>query len=147
MDGWMDGRADVRTEFLPILQDFVPCRGRCPATLCDFTTSKKQGKGTADLMMPFGVLFFLSPTHTLSLSLTLSHTLSLQTRNVTCQVLRGEKLAELPAVHCNETEMPELSQPCNRRLCVFKWTTGDWTDCSVTCGIGKDECRRASTLT
>ena len=48
---------DVRTEFLPIQQDFVPCRGRCPATLCDFTTSKKQGKGTADLMMPFGVLF------------------------------------------------------------------------------------------
>ena len=28
-----DGRADGRTEFLPILQDFVPCRGRCPATL------------------------------------------------------------------------------------------------------------------
>ena len=50
----MDGRTDGRTEFLPILQDFVPCRGRCPATLLDFTTSKKQGKGTADLMMPFG---------------------------------------------------------------------------------------------
>merc|ERR1712035_123638 len=51
------GLTDGRTEFLPILQDFVPCWGRCPATLCDFTTSKKQGKGTADLMMPFGVLF------------------------------------------------------------------------------------------
>ena len=25
-DGWTYGR----TEFLPILQDFVPCRGRCP---------------------------------------------------------------------------------------------------------------------
>ena len=50
LDGWrMDGRA----EFLPILQDFVPCWGRCPATLGDFTSSKKQGKGTAD-MMPFG---------------------------------------------------------------------------------------------
>ena len=46
----------VRMEFLPILQDFVPCWGCCPATLCDFTTSKRQGKGTADLMMPFGVL-------------------------------------------------------------------------------------------
>ena len=43
-------------EFLPIIQDFAPCWGRCPATLCDFTTSKKQGKGTADLLMPFGVL-------------------------------------------------------------------------------------------
>ena len=32
--GWTDvrtdGRTDVRTEFLPILQDFLPCRGRCP---------------------------------------------------------------------------------------------------------------------
>ena len=54
----MDGRTDGRTEFLPILQDFVPCWGRCPATLCDFSTSKRQGKRTADLMMPFGVLLF-----------------------------------------------------------------------------------------
>ena len=57
MDGWMDGRTDGRTEFLPILQDFVPCWGRCPATFCDFVTSKKQGKGNADLMMPFGDWF------------------------------------------------------------------------------------------
>ena len=60
MDGWTDGRTDGRmdgqmdgqTEFLSILQDFVPCRG--PATLCNFTTSMKQGKGTADLMTPSG---------------------------------------------------------------------------------------------
>ena len=44
-------------EFLAILQDFVPYRGRCPAIPWDFMTLKKQGKGTADLMMPFGVLF------------------------------------------------------------------------------------------
>ena len=30
MDGWMDGRTDVRTENLPILQDFVPYQGHCP---------------------------------------------------------------------------------------------------------------------
>ena len=29
-DGWTDVRMDGRREFLPILQDFVPCRGRCP---------------------------------------------------------------------------------------------------------------------
>ena len=41
-DGQMDGQTDVQmdrrmygwtdrwTEFLPILQDFVPCQGRCP---------------------------------------------------------------------------------------------------------------------
>ena len=32
-DGCTYGCTDGRTEFLPILQDFVPCRGRCPATL------------------------------------------------------------------------------------------------------------------
>ena len=30
MDGWTDGMTDERTENLPILQDFVPYRGRCP---------------------------------------------------------------------------------------------------------------------
>ena len=54
-------------EFLPILQDFVPCWGRCPATLLDLTTSKKQGKGTADLMMPFGDWFCYIPFHILGL--------------------------------------------------------------------------------
>ena len=29
-DGRTDVQTDVRTEFLPTLQDFVPCRGRCP---------------------------------------------------------------------------------------------------------------------
>ena len=46
-------------EFLHILLDFVPCQGPCPATLCNFTTLKKQDKGTADLMMPFGVLLYI----------------------------------------------------------------------------------------
>ena len=65
MDGWMDrckGWTDGRTEFLPILQDFVPYRGRCPATFNKYKqhnneTTKKQGKGIADLMMPFGDWF------------------------------------------------------------------------------------------
>ena len=48
---------DGRTEFLPILQDFVPYRGRCPATI-EVTIKKtiketvKQGKGTGDHLMP-----------------------------------------------------------------------------------------------
>ena len=31
-DGWTGGQMDGWMEFLPILQDFVPCWGRCPAT-------------------------------------------------------------------------------------------------------------------
>ena len=62
----MDGRTDGRTENLPILQDFVPYRGRCPASI-KITKKKtirkkvKQGKGTADHLMPRGdwFLFFL----------------------------------------------------------------------------------------
>ena len=62
MEGrWTDGCTDGRTESLSILQDFISCRGRCPATFCDFTTSKKQGKGTADPMMPFGNWFRQGP--------------------------------------------------------------------------------------
>ena len=59
-DGWTDGRMDGRTENLPILQDFVPYRGRCPATAqLQPKNCVKQGKGTADHMMPLGDWFFL----------------------------------------------------------------------------------------
>ena len=51
---WMDGGWMTRhTEFLPILQDFVPI-GAAPLLLSDFSTLKKQCKGTANLMMAFG---------------------------------------------------------------------------------------------
>ena len=35
-DGRTDGRTDKRTENLPILQDFIPYRGRCPKGLPEF---------------------------------------------------------------------------------------------------------------
>ena len=54
MDGWMDGRM----ENLPILQDFVPYRGRCPATAqLQPKNYIKRGKGTADHVMPLGDWF------------------------------------------------------------------------------------------
>ena len=54
-DGWTDGRMDGRTENLPILQDFVPYWGRCPATeQLQPKNCLKWGKGTADHMMPLG---------------------------------------------------------------------------------------------
>merc|ERR1712121_155661 len=37
-DGWTDERTNGRTENLPILQDFVPYRGRCPKTEFRFET-------------------------------------------------------------------------------------------------------------
>ena len=58
-------------EFLPILQDFVLSRGRCPATLCNLKTAKKQGMGTADHMMRLDNWFIPSPAagHSNQLSL------------------------------------------------------------------------------
>ena len=58
MDGWTDGRMDGRTENLPILQDFVPYRSRCPATAqLQPKNYIKRGKGTTDHMMPLGDWF------------------------------------------------------------------------------------------
>ena len=55
MDGRTDKRMDGQTENLPILQDFVPYRGRCPATAqLQPKNYIKRGKGTADHMMPCG---------------------------------------------------------------------------------------------
>ena len=54
-DGWTDGQMDERMENLPILQDFVPNHGRCPATAQLRPENYiKQGKGTADHMMSLG---------------------------------------------------------------------------------------------
>ena len=54
-DGCMDGQMDGRTENLPILQDLVPYRGRCPATAkLQPKNCIKRGKGTADHMMALG---------------------------------------------------------------------------------------------
>ena len=62
--GWMaqgggtDGRTNGRTENLPILQDFVPYRGRCPASPMKTKEKVEQGKGTADHLMPLGYLLY-----------------------------------------------------------------------------------------
>merc|ERR1711895_315254 len=60
MDGRTGGQTDGRTENLPILQDFVPYQGRCPAT-AQFKPKNyiKRGKGTADHMMPLGNWFVI----------------------------------------------------------------------------------------
>ena len=45
-------------ENLPILQDFVPYWGRCPASPMKIKEKVEQGKGTADHLMPLGYLFY-----------------------------------------------------------------------------------------
>ena len=58
MDGRTDGQTDIWTKHLPFLQDFIPYRGRCPATAqLQPKNCIKRGKGTADHMMPLGDWF------------------------------------------------------------------------------------------
>ena len=59
MDERTDGRMDGRTENLPILKDFVPYQGRCPASPMKTKEKEEQGKGTADHLMPLGYLLSL----------------------------------------------------------------------------------------
>ena len=54
----MDERTYGHMENLPILQDFVPYWGRCPASPMKTKEKVEQGKGTADHLMPLGYLFF-----------------------------------------------------------------------------------------
>ena len=62
MDGRTNGQTNKRTENLPILQDFVPYWGRCPASQRKIYANKeKQGKGIADHLMLLGDWFKFYP--------------------------------------------------------------------------------------
>ena len=53
-EGGMDGRTDGQTENLPILQDFVPCLGRCLASLQEYeerTCRKQELSRARDLLI------------------------------------------------------------------------------------------------
>ena len=59
MDGWIEGRMDRgmngRTNGIsPHSTGLCPLSVPLPCYPCDFTTLKKQGKGTADHILPFG---------------------------------------------------------------------------------------------
>ena len=57
--GWM-AQKDIHRENLPILQDFVPYRGRCPASQRKLWANiEKQGMGTADHLIPLSDWFCL----------------------------------------------------------------------------------------
>ena len=98
-----------RMENLPILQDFVPYRGRCPASIK--ITEKKtkgktveQGQGTADHLMPLGDWFTLYIFIFLSLLLVLSLFLSFgqRTQRGRCPIGQRGEFSVRPNVRTNE---------------------------------------------
>ena len=136
-----DEGMDGRTEFLPILQDFVPSRRRCPATLCDLKTAKKQGKGTADHMMPLGDWFLYLSSFPSSYSSSAAHQHQLSSLSLLlpllfprsfCPILhplffflgshpnRGQSLVQEGETASSQTSQAPLT-------CIWTSLTSPWT--------------------
>ncbi|XP_028824252.1 A disintegrin and metalloproteinase with thrombospondin motifs 9 isoform X3 [Denticeps clupeoides] len=43
---------------------------------------------------------------------------------------------EVHEMHCMDQEKPLDSESCNTQACEFVWITGEWSECSATCGQG-----------
>uniref|UniRef100_A0A8C7I1E8 ADAM metallopeptidase with thrombospondin type 1 motif 20 n=1 Tax=Oncorhynchus kisutch TaxID=8019 RepID=A0A8C7I1E8_ONCKI len=64
--------------------------------------------------------------------------------NATCgEGMRNRKVlcvgAELTPVQdalCDPSSCPALHQPCSRAPCYHMWITGEWSQCSASCGVG-----------
>ncbi|KAK2706695.1 hypothetical protein QYM36_014662 [Artemia franciscana] len=57
-----------------------------------------------------------------------------QTRNVSCS--RTSNFEVVSDNLCDPQLMPSSVRPCNTDPCPAKWFIGNWTECSVSCGIG-----------
>ncbi|XP_028397063.1 A disintegrin and metalloproteinase with thrombospondin motifs 3-like isoform X2 [Dendronephthya gigantea] len=59
--------------------------------------------------------------------------LGIMTRQVTCVELAGKK--QVAPARCGGWK-PSETKACILEVCEPKWSTGNWTECTATCGLG-----------
>uniref|UniRef100_A0A8C9T5B8 ADAM metallopeptidase with thrombospondin type 1 motif 20 n=1 Tax=Scleropages formosus TaxID=113540 RepID=A0A8C9T5B8_SCLFO len=54
-------------------------------------------------------------------------------RDVVCVNTAGDHVSQSL---CNSSSRPLLQEPCQKPPCMYTWRTGDWSQCSASCGPG-----------
>ncbi|XP_035886888.1 A disintegrin and metalloproteinase with thrombospondin motifs 9 isoform X5 [Phyllostomus discolor] len=55
-------------------------------------------------------------------------------RRVMC--MDEEKGSEVHGMHCDSSKQPADQESCSLQPCEYVWITGEWSECSVSCGVG-----------
>ena len=91
---WLAGSHRL-TENLPILQDFAPYQGRCPASPHETKEKVEQGKGTADPSLIYSHIFSYFLLHLFQANKTDNIKKQPETNRIYLQILSPESKTKL----------------------------------------------------